>query len=86
MEQEKIIEVVNEALNEFNHIEIENQFLTDLIDNFQHFREEYSREQAIGFGGLLVSVKEIYNPELSKDLEIIGIMLKNITKLTEVEF
>ena len=86
MDEIKVIETINEALNNFNHIVIENQFLADLVDNFQGFRGGYNREHAIGFGCLLKSVKDIYNPALETDLEVINIMLATIEKITEINF
>lgn len=86
MEQKNVIEAINEGAKNFENVVIENQFLADLVENFLRFRENYNREHAIGFGYLLKSVKEIYNPALESDLEVINIMLRVIEKVTEINF
>lgn len=85
MEQKQVESIVNDALLGSDHI-IENQFLIDLVDNFMGFGKKYDREHMLAFGSLLISVREIYNPYLNKDLEIIEAMLAAITKVTEVQF
>lgn len=86
MEQIKVTEAINEGLNIFKDVVIENQFLSDLVENFEIFKDVYNREHAIGFGYLLKSVKEIYNPALESDLNVINAMLRVIENVTEINF